>query len=111
MYKTRLAAIAASLLPSTIAGAGDVSSGWCIKETTPGCYSRDDYEHLNSLKFDGDLHAYGKQLLAYGDAGKCRTLWTGTPITIESAGTNPCVRPQGETRCLFVPMSVVATLC
>jgi hypothetical protein len=79
------------------------------KENTPGCYKKEDWERLGRLVAEGDREAFSKLMGSYLAGGQCRMIRADTHVYVESAGifSDPCVRPQGETECLFVPIGVL----
>jgi hypothetical protein len=84
-----------------------------ISRDTIGCLSADDFHKLVRLKVDKDEEAFAKQLTAYFQTGRCKMIAKGQEVFISSAGVFsgvPCVRPRGETECLYTVSEAVESI-
>ena len=73
-----------------------------IKHTTFGCLSKDDFSRAMSLKREGDNDAFKNFLVMKSMDNECIVLDAGQKVILEHTDTGLiCVRPKGETSCLW----------
>jgi hypothetical protein len=75
-----------------------------------GCYSRDDLDRYFKILLSNDEAAGASFYVATLASGACITLKEGTTVIVDEhpVGDNFCVRPLGETRCVWTHSGWVA---
>jgi hypothetical protein len=91
-----------ALLASFVASTNSaLCARYYINETTAGCLTQDDLDHLSSISQDGDRVAFTKIV----SSGFCRILSKGTRVFTEQVPDDypiECVRPEGGVACFWV---------